>query len=172
MAGWIRTMLSTPDEPLTPLARYTQANGALYIAMGLVTWVYPGGAQLVGVPSFVGQEEGLVRAIGAALAVVGWFYVFGARTNRDSFGLATVGDRIVVPFLFGSIVIWGGSNENEFALTWYNASMTNRDLYLADYIKLYLDTMRPALAAADPDGRAFVDSSPSNELVSTVPYGT
>ena len=31
--------------------------------------------------------------------------------------------------------------------------MANRDLYLADYVKLYVDTMRPALAAADPDGR-------------------
>ena len=69
-----------------------------------------------------------------------------------------------------SVVVWGGSNENEFALTWYNESKANRDLYLTDYAKLYLDTMRPAIAAADPDGRPFVDSSPSNGLVSAVPY--
>ena len=30
--------------------------------------------------------------------------------------------------------------------------------------------MRPAIAAADPDARPFVDSSPSNGLVSTSPY--
>ena len=30
--------------------------------------------------------------------------------------------------------------------------------------------MRPAIAAADPDGRPFVDSSPSNGLVSKEPY--
>ena len=69
-----------------------------------------------------------------------------------------------------SVVVWGGSNENEFALTWYNESKQNRDLYLADYVKLYVGTMRPAVAAADPDGRPFVDSSPSNGLVSASPY--
>ena len=71
-----------------------------------------------------------------------------------------------------SVVIWGGSNENEFALSWYNESIVNRDLYLVDYVKLYLDTLRPAVAAADagPGARPFVDSSPSNELVATAPY--
>ena len=54
--------------------------------------------------------------------------------------------------------------------TRYNESKANRDLYLADYAKLYLDVMRPAIAAADPDARPFVDSSPSNGLVSTLPY--
>ena len=54
--------------------------------------------------------------------------------------------------------------------TRYNESKANRDLYLADYARLYLDIMRPAIAAADPDARPFVDSSPSNGLVSTSPY--
>lgn len=35
-----------------------------------------------------------------------------------------------------SIVIWGGNNENEGALQWYNESRANRDLYLSDYVKL------------------------------------
>ena len=46
----------------------------------------------------------------------------------------------------------------------------NRDLYLADYVKLYVDTVRLAVSGADPERRAFVDSSPSNGLVSTDPY--
>jgi hypothetical protein len=41
---------------------------------------------------------GLVRVIGFAVAIIGWFCVFGARTNVDSFSLATVGDRLLVPF--------------------------------------------------------------------------
>ena len=69
-----------------------------------------------------------------------------------------------------SIVIWGGSNENEYAMQWYNESRADRDTYVADYAKLYLDTMRPAIVASDPSGRPFVDSSPSNELRSTEPY--
>lgn len=73
-----------------------------------------------------------------------------------------------------SIVIWGGNNEDESALTWYGPSSENANLYVADYVKLYLDTVKPAIEASDPSvvfaggsaGRAFVDSSPSNGLVS------
>ena len=36
-----------------------------------------------------------------------------------------------------SLVIWGGSNENEVALNWFEESWTNRDLYVADFAKLY-----------------------------------
>ena len=66
-----------------------------------------------------------------------------------------------------SIVIWGGSNENEYAMQWYNLSRVNRDLYVADYVKLYLDTIRPSVLSSDPEGRPFVDSSPSNGLISS-----
>jgi len=66
-------------------------------------------------------------------------------------------------------VIWGGNNENEGALTWYPESTANRDLYLADYVKLYVDTMATALRAVDTS-RPFVDSSPSNGLISEKPF--
>jgi len=69
-----------------------------------------------------------------------------------------------------SIVIWGGNNENEGALRWYGESRDNPNLYVADYVKLYIDTLRPAIAAADAEARPFVDSSPSNGLLSSQPY--
>ena len=71
-----------------------------------------------------------------------------------------------------SIVIWGGNNENEGAMHWYTPSQTvaGRDIYLADYVKLYVDTIRPAVLGADADGRPFVDSSPSNAVLSYEPY--
>lgn len=68
-----------------------------------------------------------------------------------------------------SIVLWGGNNENEGALNWFPESTTNRDLYLADYIKLYLDTVYPVIASLDPR-RPWVDSSPSNQLVAKEPF--
>ena len=43
-------------------------------------------------------------------------------------------------------------------------------MYVADYAKLYADTIRPAIVAADADSRPFVDSSPSNGLLSVAPY--
>lgn len=50
------------------------------------------------------HEKG-ARIIGFAIAVIGWFYVFVARTNRNSFGLATLEDRMllaafVLPLVF------------------------------------------------------------------------
>jgi beta-mannosidase len=35
-----------------------------------------------------------------------------------------------------SVVIWGGNNENEAALNWYEPSRTNRDVYTNDEVAL------------------------------------
>jgi hypothetical protein len=99
MPKWIEIMLSTPNEPLSPLARYTQANGILYLVLGSTIYGWPGVTELLGAGALDGQETGLVRVLGLAIAIIGWFYVIGGRTNRDSFGLATFADRILVPFL-------------------------------------------------------------------------
>ena len=53
-----------------------------------------------------------------------------------------------------AIVVWGGNNENEAALNWYPASRDQRDVYLADYTRLYIDTVIPAIRAADFERRA------------------
>lgn len=68
-----------------------------------------------------------------------------------------------------SIALWGGNNENEVALTWFSQSTTNRDLYVVDYNELYINTIYKTLASIDPK-RAWVDSSPSNGLISRDPY--
>jgi beta-mannosidase len=70
-----------------------------------------------------------------------------------------------------SIVIWGGNNENEVALGWFSQSNSNRDLYVADYVKLYVDTIYRAIGDVEGHNqRAFVDSSPSNGVISSEPY--
>ncbi|MGB8331271.1 MAG: hypothetical protein WCE62_14195 [Polyangiales bacterium] len=107
MPRWIEVLFSTPDEPLTPLARYTQANGLLYLALGLLVYAWPGVMGLVGAGPLEGQEPGLFRGFGFAIAVIGWFYVIGGRTNRDSFGLATFADRILVPFFALPLIVTG-----------------------------------------------------------------
>lgn len=107
MPQWIEVMWSKPKEPLTPLARYTQANGVLYLALGLTIYAWPGMTGLVGAGPLEGQEPALFKVIGMAIAIIGWFYVMGARTNRDSFGLATFADRILVPFFLLPLVLAG-----------------------------------------------------------------
>ncbi|XP_069671590.1 beta-mannosidase-like isoform X2 [Periplaneta americana] len=65
-----------------------------------------------------------------------------------------------------SIALWAGNNENEAALrgNWYGTSGSKYSLYKADYIKLYVDTIRPLVQAED--SRPYVVSSPSNGLES------
>lgn len=50
-----------------------------------------------------------------------------------------------------SIVLWAGNNENEAALkgNWYGTD-SNYEVYKADYIKLYVDSVREAAVAEDP----------------------
>lgn len=68
-----------------------------------------------------------------------------------------------------SVVIWGGNNEVETAMDgWFEQSKENPQLYVADYVKLFLDTVQQAVAKVDSDF-PFVDSSPSNGLLSEDP---
>jgi beta-mannosidase len=74
-----------------------------------------------------------------------------------------------------SIVVWGGNNENEVALQWFESSRNNRDLYVADYAELYANTVYPTLTAVLGTSSLqrtsiWVDSSPSNGLLSEDPY--
>ena len=107
MPQWIQVMLSTPDRPLSPLARYPQLNGFLYLALGFFIYAWPGAMGPLGAGPLEGQEPALFRLIGFAIAIIGWLYVFGGRTNRDSFGLATFMDRILVPLFIVPLVVAG-----------------------------------------------------------------
>jgi beta-mannosidase len=65
-----------------------------------------------------------------------------------------------------SIIIWGGNNENEAALDWFQESRERRDMYVVDYNKFFIDTVLLTLRNIDGNERGlqrvFVDSSPSN----------
>lgn len=98
--SWWRCMLETPAGPPGALSRYIFSNGILYLAVGATLYLAQDLVRkLLFMEPFSGQEEGYMRVLGVAVAVVGWFYMFGARTRADSFALATVADRIAVPVL-------------------------------------------------------------------------
>ncbi|XP_045532778.1 beta-mannosidase [Pieris brassicae] len=61
-----------------------------------------------------------------------------------------------------SIAVWAGNNENEVALrgNWYK-TQPDFDRYKEEYIKLYVDTIKPIVEMLDP-GRRYLVSSPSN----------
>ncbi len=73
-----------------------------------------------------------------------------------------------------SIVVWGGNNENEVALQWFEESRNNRDLYVSDYSRLYTMIFRTLTAITSvnlfENQYVWVDSSPSNGLLSADPY--
>ena len=99
MGGFFSELLARPERPRTRLSRYTEACGYLYCLLGLSFLVFPSGQVHLGLlPPFQGQEEGMMRVIGFALTLIGYFYVFGGRTHQSSFGLSTVVDRLLVPF--------------------------------------------------------------------------
>lgn len=61
-----------------------------------------------------------------------------------------------------SIAVWAGNNENEVALrgNWYN-TQSQFEKYKNEYIKLYVETIKPIVEDIDP-GRRYLVSSPSN----------
>ena len=75
-----------------------------------------------------------------------------------------------------SIIAWSGNNENEAAIaqSWWKEVVINRDRLVADYKKLYVETIQPIFVAEDRT-RPFVLSSPSNgaheshEIIDTDP---
>ncbi len=104
---WARLLFSEAP-PHTPLTRYTFWNGVLYLTLGAVIGVWPGFGQTVfRAPPYQAGEAGLVRTLGMLLAVVGYLYVFGARTGQDRFAVSTILDRLVLPFLLLALVITG-----------------------------------------------------------------
>lgn len=57
------------------------------------------------------------------------------------------------------IAIWCGNNENFGTLNWFPESINNRDRYLVDYDRLYIDTIGRKIKDEDPS-RIFWPSSP------------
>ena len=98
-----------PAGPSARLYRYIVFNGLLYLATGIAMLFAPASV-LVSVfflDHLVGYEEGLGRTAGMLLAIVGWFYVMGGRSRSESFALATVVDRFLIPVLLAYLYLRG-----------------------------------------------------------------
>jgi hypothetical protein len=107
MFEWFRLLFSKAPSH-TPLTSYTAWNGVVYMLSGAMFYLWPGSAQVVlRAPPYQGGEPGLVRTLGMTIAIIGYFYFFGARTGQDRFGVATILDRLVVPVLLVPLVVTG-----------------------------------------------------------------
>lgn len=60
-------------------------NGVVYLAAGALLMVWPGAVQtLLFDAPFAAHEQGLFCALGMAVAVIGWLYLFGGRSGADN----------------------------------------------------------------------------------------
>lgn len=90
-------------------SRYTVLNSCLYLGAGALLLLWPGAVQtLFQERAFVGDEASLVRALGMALAVIGWFYLFGGRSGARQVVAASVFNRLtLVPLVLLPLALMG-----------------------------------------------------------------
>jgi len=90
-----KNLLERPAN-LSAASVYSVVNGVIYLTAGVLLIVWPGVTQTLFMDrDFVGDERGLVRVLGLTVVVIGWLYLFGARTGGRQFIAATVIDRLI-----------------------------------------------------------------------------
>jgi len=99
------------DKPtnLTPVSKYTVFNGFIYFGLGIALIVWPGAIQtLFRERAFIGDEQGLFRALGMAVAIIGYYLVVGGRAGSRQTAAASVIDRLtIVPLVLLPLAIAG-----------------------------------------------------------------
>jgi len=91
----LSTLRETPAI-LSPASKYTVVNGLIYLSLGALLIVWPGAVQTIFRDRpFVGNESGLMRAIGLTVVVIGWLYLFGGRSGGAQTVAASVIDRLI-----------------------------------------------------------------------------
>jgi hypothetical protein len=90
-------------------SKYTVMNSVLYLGFGVLFIAWPGVVQTIfRDQAFAGHEEGLIRAMGMLVAVIGWLYLFGGLSGGRQFIAASVVDRLVlVPAVLVPLAIAG-----------------------------------------------------------------
>ena len=104
----IETLLERPAS-LSNASKYTAMNGIVYLSAGALLILWPGVVQeIFRDRAFVGDEQGLVRALGMAVVVIGWLYLFGGRSGSRQAVAASVIDRLtIVPLVLLPLAAFG-----------------------------------------------------------------
>jgi hypothetical protein len=92
----IEALLEKPAN-LFIASKYTAMNGIMYLSAGALLIFWPGAVQAIFRDrAFVGDEQGLSRALGMAVVVIGWLYLFGGRSGSRQAVAASVIDRLTI----------------------------------------------------------------------------
>ena len=91
----IETSLERPAS-LSIASKYTAMNGIVYLSAGALLILWPDAVQAIFRDrAFAGDEQGLIRALGMAVVVIGWLYLFGGRGGGRQVVVASVIDRLI-----------------------------------------------------------------------------
>src|SRR5215471_5352604 len=104
----IETLLERPAN-LGIAFKYTAMNGIVYLSAGALLVLWPGAVQAIFRDrAFVGDEQGLIRALGMAVVVIGWLYLFAGRSGSRQAVAASVIDRLtIVPLVLLPLAAYG-----------------------------------------------------------------
>ena len=92
----IETLLEKPAN-LSIASKYTAMNGIVYLSAGALLILWPGAVQAIFRDrAFAGDEQGLIRAMGMAVVVIGWLYLFAGRSGSRQAVAASVIDRLTI----------------------------------------------------------------------------
>lgn len=104
----VKIALEKPTD-LTTASKYTVFNGLVYLGLGVLLIFWPGAIQtLFRERAFMGDEQGLFRALGMAVALIGYYLLIGGRAGSRQATAASVIDRLtIVPLVLLPLAIAG-----------------------------------------------------------------
>jgi hypothetical protein len=104
----METLLERPAN-LSIASKYTAMNGIVYLSAGALLILWPGAVHAIFRDrAFVGDEQGLIRAMGMTVVVIGWLYLFAGRSGSRHAVAASVIDRLtIVPLVLLPLAAYG-----------------------------------------------------------------
>ena len=92
----IKIWLSKESKKNTPLFKFIEINGYIYILVGFLYFLFPQLPTFINIhPILEGNDSGWVRYFGFMGLAMGYYFVFMGRTQNFSLAVATVFSRVL-----------------------------------------------------------------------------
>tara|TARA_B100000989_G_scaffold239658_1_gene186506 strand:- start:109 stop:531 length:423 start_codon:yes stop_codon:yes gene_type:complete len=92
----IKIWLSKESKKNTPLFKFIEINGYIYILVGFLYFLFPQLPTFINIhPILEGNDSGWVRYFGFMGLAMGYYFVFMGRTQSFSLAVATVFSRVL-----------------------------------------------------------------------------
>lgn len=92
----IKIWLSKDSKKNTPLFKFIEVNGYIYILVGFLYFLFPQLPTFINIyPILEGNDSGWVRYFGFMGLAMGYYFVFMGRTQSFSLAVATVFSRVL-----------------------------------------------------------------------------